>query len=610
LTVLPFTDLAPLEDVLPRLGDVSAKANGSELVSACPVCGGSRRLRIVRRNDYLAEVLAPECGCQLSDVARALQLPDDYFDQGNGFRIEELPDQLGREDEFPIVWRVEREIYGADFDRAHLVVRHTRLTQRDLVYTVDGGWLLWSGTTWTQVGEDAIRALVAEVGERLTREANAVSSEAIKESEKNDLLATQLRAEAESLYKAARSFRTAKVVDGIVRSMKSLPGVGVPARRGELAPSLNDFDTDPDVIGFLNGVVNLKTGELRSYRREDKLTRRVELRFDPSAPCPRWQAFLREIFINEDGSTDEEVVSFVHRLVGYGITGHTKEEIFAVLWGSGSNGKSKFLEAIDHVFKAHTTTTPFETFEAKRSGGIPNDLAALKGARLVMASEGNANAPMAEAVIKRLSGRDPITARFMRAEFFTFAPTFLVLLATNAKPRFKGQEEGLWRRIKLIPFRKFFTPDERDHDLPEKLKAEAEGIAAWAVRGAIEWNAHGLGTAATIERETRMYRDESDQLGDFISERLNITGNPADRIKNADLYGAYSEWSYELGQKELIHLRTLVQMLTSGRGIGTFRTNAARGITGARLWTEAERAQRERNDRTVDAPSPAEVFVK
>jgi putative DNA primase/helicase len=308
--------------------------------------------------------------------------------------------------------------------------------------------------------------------------------------------------------------------------------------------------------------------------------------------------------VTEEGTTDEEVVDFVHRLIGYGITGHTKEEVFAVLWGSGSNGKSKFLEAIDNVFKAHTTTTPFETFEAKRSGGIPNDLAALKGARLVMASEGNANAPMAEAVIKRLSGRDPITARFMRAEFFTFAPTFLVLLATNAKPRFRGQEEGLWRRILLIPFRRFFTPEERDHDLPEKLKAEAEGIAAWAVRGAMEWYRSGLGTAATITKETRSYRDESDQLGDFIAERLDITGKSEDRIKNADLYASYKEWSFAIGQDDVMHLRTLVNHLTTGRPIGTYRTSTARGITGARLWSDSERTQRERADRVVDVPPP------
>lgn len=607
MTVLPFTDLYTLDDVLTKL-DATSTTDGSEIVASCPVCGVGRRLKITRANDYYATISEPECGCQLDAVADKLGLPPDYLPE-NGLRIEEALSLRKWEDEAPISWRVEKRIFGSDMERARTVLQHARLTRRDVVYTADGGWLVWEGTTWAQVSEDAVRALVAEVGDRVLAAAIEVSSEAAQEATRNELLAEQMRAEAERLFKAARSLHTAKVIDGIIRSLRSLPGVGIASARGETAPSLADFDLDPDVLGFENGVVDLRTGELRKYTREDKITRKVRFKYDPTAQAPRWEKFLSEIFVNEDDKTDPEIVAYMHRLIGYGITGRTSEEMFAVLFGEGSNGKSKFLEALAHVFKDHTVTTPFETFEAKRAGGgIPNDLAALKGARLVQASEGNANAPMAEAVIKRLTGQDSVTARFMRAEFFTFAPTFLVLLATNAKPRFRGQEEGLWRRIRLIPFRRYFSPEERDYDLSEKLKAEAEGIAAWAVRGAVSWYAQGLGSASAIDKETKAYRSESDRLGDFIADRLDITHSRDDKISNKDLYGAYREWAHELGEEQILSSDLLRRELVNGRGLTPYVGNSVRGLRGARLWTDAERAQRERSDRTSDIPDPTTVF--
>lgn len=324
----------------------------------------------------------------------------------------------------------------------------------------------------------------------------------------------------------AKPFLMTTRIDALMTELRSVPSVRLPA---------SALDSRPDLLNFANGTVELRTETLREHRKEDMLTSALAIDYEASARCPRWLRFLEEIFPD-----DPDLVPYVQRLIGYGITGYVDEQCFAVLWGKGANGKSVFTDTCAEIFGEITKTTPFATFEEKGGGGIPNDIAALRSARLVMASEGESGKPMSEAVLKRVTGKDMVSARFLRQEFFEFRPSFLLMLATNHKPKFKGQDDGLWRRVKMIPFKRYFAPSERDYGLDAKLRSEAKGIAAWAVRGAKLWFDQGLADPESISSATEEYKATSDALAGFFPGVL-VRDNTA-RMEGAAAFNAYLDW--------------------------------------------------------------------
>jgi putative DNA primase/helicase len=369
--------------------------------------------------------------------------------------------------------------------------------------------------------------------------------------------------------KSARGFTMTSRINALLTELQSVPSVHV---------DVADFDARPDLLNFRNGTVDLRTGKMRPHDPADMLTDCLDVNYNPNAKCPRWDAFMSEIFPG-----NPELPPYMRRLIGYGITGHTSEQSFAVLWGKGANGKSVLTDTLTAVLRNITKTTGFATFEERSGGGIPNDVAALRGSRLVMASEGESGKPMNEAVLKRITGKDMISARFLHQEFFEFRPSFLLLLATNHKPRFKGQDEGLWRRVKLIPFTRWFAPDERDYDLDRKLLAEAEGIAAWAVRGAAEWYEGGLQDPAVIVRAGREYRETSDTLAGFypgVMER----GTEDDVINGNAAFSAYLDWceAENLPNKERWTRRTFYGAMEE-RGVTRKRVKTGIALVGVRI---------------------------
>ncbi len=325
-----------------------------------------------------------------------------------------------------------------------------------------------------------------------------------------------------------------------------------------LATTAAQFDQAPFLLTVANGTLDLQTGQLRPSRPEDLLTSATDVPFEPDAKAPRWMRFLDEVFLG-----DADLITFIQRAVGYSLTGETQEQCFFILHGAGANGKTTFVETICELLGIHAETAAFSSFLDRRDSGSPrNDLARLHAARFVKAAEGEHEARFAESVIKQLTGGDTVVARFLFKEHFQFKPQFKIWLTTNHKPKIRGTDEAIWRRVRLIPFREQFEGTKKDPDVRRKLQEELPGILAWAVKGCLSWQKHGLGMTPQVERATLEYRQESDQIGRFLKERCTI--GPKSSTKGREFFEAYVEWCGVVGEKAEANLQFARRMAERG----------------------------------------------
>lgn len=380
-------------------------------------------------------------------------------------------------------------------------------------------WLVWTGQRWEVDDTGAVHRRAKETVREIYNEAAAVSDS--------------------STRKALGSHATKSESESRITAMISLAQSeeGIPAR-------VEEFDSDPWVLNVQNGTLDLKTGELHDHNRADLITKLAPVEYDPEATAPTWTAFLERVL------PSEALRTFVQRATGYSLTANTRERILLILYGLGRNGKSTFLEAIRDVLGSddgYAMKTPAETLMAKPSGGIPNDIARLKGARFVAASETEANRRLAESLVKEITGNDTISARFMRSEWFDFRPTHKVWLATNHKPQVNGTDPAIWDRIKLIPFEVRIPDDEMDPELLDKLQDERDGIFAWAVRGCLAWQQEGLAEPEEVKAATAEYRNDEDVLAAFIDECCVVSPNAWATF--SDLYSVYAEWCGDSGER-------------------------------------------------------------
>lgn len=376
-----------------------------------------------------------------------------------------------------------------------------------------GRWLVWGKHWWLEDQADQ----VLQMAKRAARVRYTSATNIADEKEREAEMSWARKSESKTALQAALT---------LAKSERPLSTTG------------EEWDSDPWALGVKNGVIDLCTGKIREGKPSDLITMHTDVVFDPSARCPRWLSFLNDIF-----GGDQELIDYVHRAVGYCLAGLTIEQILFLCCGFGSNGKSTFLELLRYVLGDYAYSVPFSTFELKARSAIPNDVAALPGRRFVTVLETNESAPLNEARLKLLTGCDPVTARLLYHEFFTFTPMAKFWLATNHKPPVADDSPGFWRRIRLIPFLRQFVGDRADKDLLSKLKAEAPGILRWAVDGCLLWQREGLGLPAVVTAASQAYREENDPIGEFLDECCEIA--PDATVTAGELWSEYLQWAAE-----------------------------------------------------------------
>lgn len=314
------------------------------------------------------------------------------------------------------------------------------------------------------------------------------------------------------------------------------------------------LDKDFDVFNLQNGYVELKTGELKEHDKSQFFTRISNTEYTNKADCPAWLAFLEDIFLG-----NQELISYIQRAIGYSLSGYTKEQVMFVLYGNGRNGKSVFLDVLNEIFGTYSTNIkPDAIMATKNKSDASPEIAKLDGARLVTTTEPNEGERFDEGLIKQLTGGDRVTARKLYENEFDFTPQFKLWMATNHKPYIRGRDEGIWRRMVIIPFNKQIPLNEIDYDLTKKLKAELSAIMNWCVDGYLEWQRIGLAEPKIIDDQRDEYRVEMDSIEAFIDECCEREDGA--KAKSSEIYKAYADWAQENNQHKMSSTKFGVDM--------------------------------------------------
>lgn len=374
-------------------------------------------------------------------------------------------------------------------------------------------WAVWNGGRWRIDENGAVTRFAKQTVEAMHDDAKAVS---------DDTARAGLRRHALNSQSAAR-------IDAMVRLAESEP---------EVVAHPRDFDADPWLLGVRNGVLELKTGVFREARRDDFITKSADADFVREALCPTWLEFLDTVT-----GGDRDLAAYLQRLVGYVLTGTCVEEVMAVLWGSGRNGKSTFRETVHDLMGDYAIGADAGLLTSRQtSGGATPDVARLHGRRLVSINETTQNDRLNEARVKFITSNDRITARNLYSEPFDFRPTHKTFLTTNHKPVVTGTDTGTWRRVHLVPFTVQIPEEKIERDFRmRRLAPEMSGILNWALEGLAAYRRQGLDPPPIVLQATNDYRQDMDALGQWLEERCEVDHTSI--IPVGDLYADYAQWS-------------------------------------------------------------------
>lgn len=427
-----------------------------------------------------------------------------------------------------------------------------------------GKWLFWTGSRW-KVDERLLhltttRDFLRVKAKKLIEWGEKKAQQATSEKQADKLLKW-----THDNAKALRQANTVASVESMARS------------NTDLVATVEQFDSDLMLLGTPGGTVDLRTGELMPAERNHWITKHCSITpAEPGEEAPLWDAFLQRIF---DGNT--ELIDFLQRAAGYALTGQTTEHKLLFLYGTGRNGKSVFLNTIFDIMGDYAKRAPAQTFLDSSGERHPTDLAGLMGARLVAGSELPPGKAWNESIIKDLTGGDIITARFMRQDFFEFMPQFTLFIAGNHQPAFRGIDEAIRARVVLVPFTQTIPKEERDPELPQKLREEWPNILRWMITGAVKWQERGLDVPETVQAASDEYLESEDTLGEFISEHIDQMGMGS--VKVSDLFERFTSWQKSSGITQPWTKKAMTQAFRERGFEPTRLTGGARGFKGMML---------------------------
>ena len=389
--------------------------------------------------------------------------------------------------------------------------------QKDIRFVPQRGcWLIWEAGRWRIDEDGALERLAVKLSCDMLAEAARIPG--------TDDGATKQRAAA-----CAEALEC-----GDRRNIADFLGLAQVDRR--ILLPVSQLDSDPWIVGAKNAVIELKTGTVRGYSRDDYITRTLGIAVNRQATCPRWKKFMEEVF------PDSELRHYVHKALGYTLTGNTEEECFFFCHGTGRNGKSKTITTAEHVFGGLWARAGKGIIAASSWRDYPiRELADIVGARFIIASETKEGEQLNEDVIKDLTGNDSLRAEHKYEKAFTFRAVGKLWIYGNHKPKIGGTDDGIWERVRLIPFTEKFEGDRADPKLSEKLIAEASGILNWMVEGCLLWRKEGLLPPESVRRAVADYRSEEDILKDFLAQ--HIKADPFASVLHHEVYAHYQCWA-------------------------------------------------------------------
>ncbi len=422
-------------------------------------------------------------------------------------------------------------------------------------------WFRWNGIIWEECSGGEVEAAAKQIS-------TAIANKALEALKTGDESGNSRR-----LFSHALKAQNNQQIKSMIALARSEPNMS--------EKKVDSLNKDTHLLAVKNGVVNLKTATLIQSDPEMLITRQCNANYLTNAHCPQWLTFLDEVFEGK-----QEVIDTVQRLLGYTFTGNITEEIMVICYGFGANGKSVMSNVIQYVAGSYAKTGSPSLLKARGDDDSSprSDIAGLAGYRYISLNEMQSGDRLDEQVVKLLAGREAISARPLYKEHITYKPSGKVWLKTNHKPVVKEDDDGIWRRLVVIPFARKFSETERDPNLEEKLIQEADGILRWVIQGANKWYQDGLGICPTIKQESASYRTESDLLGHFLEEKIEFATEA--REIESDVYYFYSTWCRANGTNPLSKIR-LTQKLKE-RGVRQKPSNGKRYYLGIRLTPTTE----------------------